>query len=110
MLPRPPRSTLFPYTTLFRSVQNTLVNYPIARYGTEAQKSKYLPMLTSEVVGAYALSESGSGSDAFSLATKAEKRGDRWELKGQKLWITNGDEAGVFVVFANADPSAGCRA
>src|SRR5688572_31115747 len=65
MLPRPPRSTLFPYTTLFRSVQNTLVNYPIERYGTEAQKSKYLPMLTSEVVGAYALSESGSGSDAF---------------------------------------------
>src|SRR5687768_10532655 len=90
-------------------VQNTLVNYPIARYGTEAQKSKYLPMLTSEVVGAYALSESGSGSDAFSLATKAEKRGDRWVLKGQKLWITNGAEAGVFVVFANADPSAGYR-
>src|SRR5687767_15910301 len=78
-------------------VQNTLVNYPIERYGTEAQKSKYLPMLTSEVVGAYALSESGSGSDAFSLATKAEKRGDRWILKGQKLWITNGAEAGVFV-------------
>jgi len=90
-------------------VQNTLVNYPIVAYGNEAQKSKYLPMLTSEVVGAYALSESGSGSDAFSLATKAEKRGDRWILKGQKLWITNGAEAGVFVVFANADPSAGYR-
>jgi alkylation response protein AidB-like acyl-CoA dehydrogenase len=90
-------------------VQNTLVNYPIATYGTEAQKSKYLPMLNSEVVGAYALSESGSGSDAFGLAAKAEKRGDRWILKGQKLWITNGAEAGVFVVFANADPSAGYR-
>src|SRR6266567_4674831 len=90
-------------------VQNTLVNYPITRYGTDAQKSKYLPMLTSEVVGAYALSESGSGSDAFGLATRADKRGDRWVLKGQKLWITNGAEAGVFVVFANADPSAGYR-
>jgi alkylation response protein AidB-like acyl-CoA dehydrogenase len=90
-------------------VQNTLVNYPITQYGTEAQKAKYLPLLTSEVVGAYALSESGSGSDAFGLATRAEKRGDRWLLRGQKLWITNGAEAGVFVVFANADPSAGYR-
>jgi alkylation response protein AidB-like acyl-CoA dehydrogenase len=90
-------------------VQNTLVNYPITQYGSEAQKAKYLPMLTSEVIGAYALSESGSGSDAFGLATKAEKRGDRWILRGQKLWITNGAEAGVFIVFANADPSAGYR-
>ena len=90
-------------------VQNTLVNWPIATYGSEAQKAKYLPLLTSEVVGAYALSESGSGSDAFGLTTKAEKRGNRWILKGQKLWITNGAEAGVFVVFANADPSAGYR-
>ena len=85
-------------------VQNTLVNYPINRYGSEAQKSKYLPMLASEVVGAYALSESGSGSDAFGLARAPEKRGDRWILNGQKLWITNGAEAGIFVVFANADP------
>jgi alkylation response protein AidB-like acyl-CoA dehydrogenase len=90
-------------------VQNTLVNYPINRYGSEAQKAKYLPMLNSEVVGAYALSESGSGSDAFGLAARAERRGDRWVLNGQKLWITNGAEAGVFVVFANADPSAGYR-
>ena len=90
-------------------VQNTLVNYPITRYGSDTQKSKYLPMLSSEVVGAYALSESGSGSDAFGLATRAEKKGDRWILNGQKLWITNGAEAGVFVVFANADPSAGYR-
>jgi alkylation response protein AidB-like acyl-CoA dehydrogenase len=90
-------------------VQNTLVNYPIAQYGSEAQKAKYLPLLTSEVIGAYALSESGSGSDAFGLATRAEKRGDHWILRGQKLWITNGAEAGVFVVFANADPSAGYR-
>jgi alkylation response protein AidB-like acyl-CoA dehydrogenase len=90
-------------------VQNTLVNYPINRYGSDAQKAKYLPMLTSETIGAYALSESGSGSDAFGLATRAEKKGDRWILNGQKLWITNGAEAGVFVVFANADPSAGYR-
>ncbi|HJQ54925.1 MAG TPA: acyl-CoA dehydrogenase [Gemmatimonadaceae bacterium] len=90
-------------------VQNTLVNYPITRYGSDAQKSKYLPQLTSDVVGAYALSESGSGSDAFGLATRAEKKGDRWILNGQKLWITNGAEAGIFVVFANADPSAGYR-
>ena len=90
-------------------VQNTLVNYPITRYGSDAQKAKYLPQLTSEMIGAYALSESGSGSDAFSLATRAEKRGDRWVLNGQKLWITNGAEAGIFVVFANADPSAGYR-
>jgi len=90
-------------------VQNTLVNYPIARYGTDAQKAKYLPQLASEIIGAYALSESGSGSDAFGLAARAEKRGDKWVLNGQKLWITNGAEAGVFVVFANADPSAGYR-
>lgn len=90
-------------------VQNTLVNYPIAKYGSDAQKSKYLPMLTADTVGAYALSESGSGSDAFGLATRAEKRGDRWVLNGQKLWVTNGAEAGVFVVFVNADPSAGYR-
>src|SRR5436309_4685909 len=90
-------------------VQNTLVNYPLVRYGNDAQKAKYLPQLTSEIVGAYALSESGSGSDAFGLATRAEKRGDGWILNGQKLWITNGAEAGVFVVFANADASAGYR-
>ncbi|HEX9492625.1 MAG TPA: acyl-CoA dehydrogenase family protein, partial [Thermoanaerobaculia bacterium] len=90
-------------------VQNTLVNYPIARYGTDAQKAKYLPQLASEIIGAYALSESGSGSDAFGLAARAEKSGDKWVLNGQKLWITNGAEAGVFVVFANADPSAGYR-
>ena len=90
-------------------VQNTLVNYPIARYGSDAQKSKYLAMLTSDTVGAYALSESGSGSDAFGLAARAEKKGDRWILNGQKLWITNGAEAGVFVIFANANPSAGYK-
>ncbi len=90
-------------------VQNTLVNYPVNRYGTEEQKSKYLTRLTSDTVGAYALSESGSGSDAFGLACRAEKKGDKWILNGQKLWITNGYEAGIYVVFANANPSAGYK-
>jgi alkylation response protein AidB-like acyl-CoA dehydrogenase len=90
-------------------VQNTLVNYPIARYGTEAQKAKYLSQLTSSKVGAYALSEPGSGSDAFGLATRAERRGSGWLLTGRKMWITNGAEADIFVVFANAQPGAGYR-
>jgi alkylation response protein AidB-like acyl-CoA dehydrogenase len=90
-------------------VQNTLVNYPITRYGTDAQKSKYLNQLTSKVVGAYALSEPGFGSDAFGMATRAERRADRWVLNGRKMWITNGAEAGIYVIFANADPSAGYK-
>jgi alkylation response protein AidB-like acyl-CoA dehydrogenase len=90
-------------------VQNTLVNYPIARYGTNAQREKFLPRLTSRTIGAYALSEAGSGSDAFGLATRAEKQGDDWSITGRKLWITNGAEAGVFVLFANANPSAGYK-
>ncbi|HUR91285.1 MAG TPA: acyl-CoA dehydrogenase, partial [Gemmatimonadaceae bacterium] len=90
-------------------VQNTLVNFPILKYGSDEQKQRYLTRLTSEVVGAYALSEAGSGSDAFGLATRAEKKGDGWVLKGQKLWITNGAEAEIFVIFANADPAAGYK-
>ena len=90
-------------------VQNTLVNNAILRWGNEDQKSKYFPMLTSEKVGAYALSEAGSGSDAFALATRAEDKGDHWVLNGQKLWITNAFEAEVFIVFANANPDAGYK-
>ncbi len=90
-------------------VQNTLAEHPIAKYGSEAQKRKWLGMLTSGTVGAYALSEPGSGSDAFGMALRAEKKGDRYVLDGQKLWITNGAEAEVFVVFANANPSAGYK-
>ena len=90
-------------------VQNTLVNYPIARYGTDAQREKFLPRLTSRTIGAYALSEAGSGSDAFGLATRAEKQGDEWSITGRKLWITNGADAGIFVVFANANPAAGYK-
>src|SRR5918992_4840593 len=78
-------------------VQNTLVNYPITRYGTDTQKAKYLPQLTASTVGAYALSEPGSGSDAFGLATRAERRPDGgWTRTGRKLWITNGAEADVY--------------
>jgi alkylation response protein AidB-like acyl-CoA dehydrogenase len=90
-------------------VQNTLVEFPLLSYGTEAQKQKYLPLLTSSTIGAYALSEAGSGSDAFGLATRAAKRGDRWILNGRKLWITNGAEAGLFIVFATVDPAAGYK-
>ena len=90
-------------------VQNTLVNNCLIRWGNDDQKSKYLAMLSSDTVGAYALSEAGSGSDAFALATKAVDRGDHWVLNGQKLWITNAAEAGVFIVFANANPDAGYK-
>jgi alkylation response protein AidB-like acyl-CoA dehydrogenase len=90
-------------------VQNTLAIYPIATYGSEALKKKYLPRLTSDAIGAYALSEPSSGSDAFGLQTRAEQKGDKWILTGRKMWITNGAEAGIFVVFANANPSAGYK-
>jgi len=90
-------------------VQNTLVNNAILRWGNDDQKSKYLPMLARDTVGAYALSEAGSGSDAFALATRAEDKGDHWVLNGRKLWITNAAEAGIFIVFANANPDAGYK-
>jgi alkylation response protein AidB-like acyl-CoA dehydrogenase len=90
-------------------VQNTLVQYPLLAYGTAEQKAKYLPMLCNAQVGAYALSEASSGSDAFGLQTRATKRGDDWVLTGQKLWITNGAEAEVFIVFATVDPAAGYK-
>ncbi len=90
-------------------VQNTLVNNALLRWGNEDQKSKYLSMLTTDTVGAYALSEAGSGSDAFALACRAEDKGDHWVLNGQKLWITNAYEAGFFIVFANANPDAGYK-
>src|SRR5436190_1128709 len=90
-------------------VQNTLVNNAIIRWGNEDQKSKYLSLLATEKVGAYALSEAGSGSDAFALATRAEDKGDHWVLNGQKLWITNAAEAEIFIVFANANPDAGYK-
>ncbi len=90
-------------------VQNTLVNNAIVRWGNPEQKKKYLSQLAGEKVGAYALSEAGSGSDAFALQTRAVDAGDHFVLNGQKLWITNGKEADIFVLFANANPEAGYR-
>lgn len=90
-------------------VQNTLVINAFMRWANDDQKSRYLPRLASDTVGAYALSEAGSGSDAFALACRATPDGDDWILNGHKLWITNGDEAGVFIVFATVDPDAGYK-
>ena len=85
-------------------VQNTLSINALLRRGTDAQKRHFLPKLATEMVGAYALSEAGSGSDAFALETRAERKGDHYVLNGQKLWITNAKEAGLFIVFATVDP------
>ncbi|MGZ4824233.1 MAG: acyl-CoA dehydrogenase [Terriglobales bacterium] len=90
-------------------VQNTLVNNALLRWGNEEQKRRYLPKMATQTVGAYALSEAGSGSDAFALTTKAELKGGDYVLNGRKLWITNGKEAGLFVLFATVDASAGYK-
>ena len=94
---------------VFVDVQNTLVNNALIRWGNPDQKKKYLTQLATEKVGGYALSEAGSGSDAFALQTRAVDRGDHFVLNGRKLWITNGKEAAIFVLFANANPEAGYR-
>jgi butyryl-CoA dehydrogenase/short/branched chain acyl-CoA dehydrogenase len=90
-------------------VQNTLVNNALIRWGTDAQKQKYLPKMCNEWVGSYALSEAAAGSDAFALTTRAEDKGDHWLLNGQKLWITNGKESSLFIVITTVDPSAGYK-
>lgn len=90
-------------------VQNTLVTNAFLRWGSDEIKERYLPKLARETVGAYALSESTSGSDAFALKLRAEDKGDKWILNGSKLWITNGKEAGVFIVFANVNPEQGYK-
>jgi alkylation response protein AidB-like acyl-CoA dehydrogenase len=90
-------------------VQNTLVNNAILRWGTPDQQARYFPKLATQWVGAYALSEAGSGSDAFALACRAVDKGDHFELTGQKLWITNAAEAELFIVLANVDPSQGYK-
>ncbi|HEV2084127.1 MAG TPA: acyl-CoA dehydrogenase [Gemmatimonadales bacterium] len=94
---------------IYVDVHNTLVNNALLRRASGEQKSRYFPRLTSGLLGAFALSEPGSGSDAFALATRAERKGDEWVLTGTKFWITNGAEAGLFIVFANADPSKGYK-
>jgi butyryl-CoA dehydrogenase/short/branched chain acyl-CoA dehydrogenase len=90
-------------------VQNTLVNNALLRWGNAEQRARYFPRLASKWVGAYALSEAGSGSDAFALACRATDRGDHWELTGRKLWITNAAEAELFIILANTDPSKGYK-
>ena len=90
-------------------VQNTLVNNALIRWGNAEQKKRYLPKMAADTVGAYALSEASSGSDAFGLQTRAQLQGGDYVLNGRKLWITNGKEAGLFVLFATLDPSAGYK-
>ena len=90
-------------------VQNTLVTNALLRWANEEQKKRYLPKMASEWVGAYALSESTSGSDAFALKLRGEEKGDKFVLTGNKLWITNAKEASLFLVFANVNPSAGYK-
>jgi alkylation response protein AidB-like acyl-CoA dehydrogenase len=90
-------------------VQNTLCVNAFLRWGTEQQKKTYLSRLATDTVGAYALSEAASGSDAFALQTRAELRGDHYILNGQKLWITNAKEADIFIIFATLDPAAGYK-
>jgi alkylation response protein AidB-like acyl-CoA dehydrogenase len=102
-------SRVDPAVAVIVDVQNTLVNNAILRFGNEDQKQRYFPRLAGEIVGAYALSEAGSGSDAFALQARARQDGDDWILNGTKLWITNGGEAELFIVFANADPDQGYR-
>jgi short-chain 2-methylacyl-CoA dehydrogenase len=102
-------SAVDPSAGVVVDVQNTIVNNAIMRWGNSAQKGKYLPRLAANTTGAYALSEAGSGSDAFALATTAIPAGAAFVLNGRKLWISNAAEAGLFVLFANADPAAGYR-
>ena len=90
-------------------VQNTLVINALLRWGSDDVRRRYLPKMASNTIGAYALSEAGSGSDAFAMATRAREHDGDWVITGRKLWITNGNEAGLFIVFANANPDAGYR-
>lgn len=102
-------SQIDPAVAVVVDVQNTLVNNAISRWGNEKLKEKYFPRLAKEWVGAYALSEAGSGSDAFSLKCRAEEKDGGFILNGQKLWITNGGEANLFIIFANIKPDLGYK-
>ena len=102
-------SRVDPSVSVVVDVQNTLVINALLRWATDEQKRRYLPQACSETVCSYALSEAGSGSDAFAMKTRARRRDDGFVLDGRKLWITNAKEAGLFLVFANADPEAGHR-
>jgi alkylation response protein AidB-like acyl-CoA dehydrogenase len=102
-------SRVDPSVGVLVDVQNTLVINALLRWGQDDIKKRFLPRLATDTVGAYALSEAGAGSDAFALTTRARAEGDGFLLTGRKLWITNGNEADVFIVFATVDPSAGYR-
>jgi len=102
-------SAVDPSAGVIVDVQNTIVNNAILRWANAEQKQKYLPRLAADTVASYALSEAGSGSDAFAMSTQAQDQGDHFVLNGRKLWITNAAEAGLFLLFANANPSAGYR-
>ena len=102
-------SRVDPSVGVLVDVQNTLVINALLRWGSDEIKRRYLPRLAAKTVGAYALSEAGSGSDAFALTTRARPAGDAFVLTGRKLWITNGNEADLFIVFATVDPDAGYR-
>lgn len=102
-------SAIDPAVGVLVDVQNTLVESALMRWGTAEQKQRWLPRLATDTVGAYALSEAASGSDAFALETRATHRGSDYVLTGQKLWITNAREAGLFLVFATIDPNAGYK-
>jgi butyryl-CoA dehydrogenase/short/branched chain acyl-CoA dehydrogenase len=98
-----------PSAAVIVDVQNTIANNVIIRWGNEEQKRRYLPKLARDTVASFGLSEAGAGSDAFSLSTRATKHGDHYSITGRKLWITNAAEAGLYLVFANANPEAGYR-
>ncbi|MBX6360973.1 acyl-CoA dehydrogenase [Pseudacidobacterium ailaaui] len=102
-------SSVDPAVGVLVDVQNTLCVNALLHWGTLEQQKTYLPRLATETVGAYALSEAGSGSDAFALKMRAERRGEHYVLNGQKLWITNAREAGIFILFATLDPAAGYK-
>jgi alkylation response protein AidB-like acyl-CoA dehydrogenase len=102
-------SRVDPSVGVMVDVQNTLVNNALLRWGSDDQKARYLSRLAKDTVGAYALSEPGSGSDAFALSCRAVLEKDAFRLTGTKLWITNGSEAGLFIVFATVDPAAGYK-
>ena len=102
-------SAVDPSVGVMVDVQNTLCINALIRWATEEQKKRYLTRLATDTIGSYALSEASSGSDAFALQTRAVKRGDDYVLNGQKLWITNAKEAGLFIVFATIDPALGYK-
>jgi alkylation response protein AidB-like acyl-CoA dehydrogenase len=102
-------SSVDPSVAVIVDVQNTLVNNAFLRWGSEMLKEKYFPQLAASKIGAYALSEAGSGSDAFALASRAVEDGKDYILNGRKMWITNSDEAEIFIIFANANPQAGYK-